>query len=102
MKFLRTAFAALTLLVSVSSYAEKVTVAAASDLKFAMDEIVGNFKKGNPSDEVEVIYGSSGKFSTQIQQGAPFDLYFSADIAYPKELEAKGFAGSPVTPYAFG
>jgi molybdate transport system substrate-binding protein len=36
-----------------------------------MDELVVSFKKSNPSDEVDVIYGSSGKFHTQIQQGAP-------------------------------
>jgi molybdate transport system substrate-binding protein len=84
------------------AHAEKTTVAAAADLKFAMDEIVAMFKKANPADEVEVIYGSSGKFHTQIQQGAPYDLYFSADIAFPHELVKNGFAASAVTPYAFG
>ena len=49
-------------------------------LKFAMDEIVATFKKANAADEVDVIYGSSGKFHTQIQQGAPYDLNCSADI----------------------
>lgn len=81
---------------------EKVTIAAAADLKFAMDEIVTTFKQAHPADQVEVIYGSSGKFHTQIQQGAPFDLYFSADIAYPRELAKAGFAASEVEPYAFG
>jgi molybdate transport system substrate-binding protein len=82
--------------------AEKITVAAASDLKFAMDEIAADFRKANPSDIVEVIYGSSGRFHTQIQQGAPYDLYFSADIAYPRELVRQGLAASAVKPYAFG
>ena len=76
--------------------------ATAPDLKFAMDEIVATFKKANPADEVEVISGSSGKFHTQIQQGAPYDLYFSADIAFPRSLAKAGFAASEVTPYAFG
>ena len=66
---------------STLSMAEKINIAAAADLKFAMDEIVTQFKKGNPADEVEVIYGSSGKIFTQIQQAAPYDLYFSADIS---------------------
>jgi len=76
---------------------EKITIAAAADLKFALDEIVMLFGKAHPADRVETIYGSSGKFQTQIRQGAPFDLYFSADIAYPRALKAEGFAaeGSP-------
>ncbi len=82
--------------------AEKINIAAASDLKFAMDEIVASFRKANPSDAVEVIYGSSGKFQTQIQQGAPYDLYLSADIGYPRELAKAGLAATEVRPYAFG
>ncbi|MDP1995569.1 MAG: molybdate ABC transporter substrate-binding protein [Gallionella sp.] len=81
---------------------EKITIAAAADLKFALDEIVVLFEKIHPADRVETIYGSSGKFQTQIRQGAPFDLYFSADIAYPRALKEEGFAGSEVQPYALG
>lgn len=85
-----------------SALADRITIAAAADLKFAMDEIVSTFKRANPRDEVEVVYGSSGNFHAQIRQGAPFDLYFSADIAYPRELAKRGFAASSVKPYAFG
>lgn len=81
---------------------EKITIAAASDLKFALDEIVVLFTKAHPADRVETIYGSSGKFQTQIRHGAPFDLYFSADIAYPRALKNEGFAASEVQPYALG
>lgn len=81
---------------------EKIIIAAASDLKFAMDEIVVLFNKAHPDGQVEIIYGSSGKFQTQIRQGAPYDVYFSADIAYPRALKAEGFAGSEVQPYAVG
>lgn len=84
------------------AHAEKITVAAAADLKFAMDEIVTTFKSSHAGDEVEVIYGSSGKFNTQMQQGAPFDLFFSADIAFPRELAKNGLAASEVKPYAVG
>jgi len=79
-----------------------ITIAAAADLKFAMDEIVGAFRKHKPADKIEVIYGSSGKFHTQIQQGAPFDLYFSADIGFARSLESAGFAAMPTRPYAVG
>ena len=90
------------LLLTFSAYAGKITIAAAADLKFAMDEVVTTFKKNHPGDEVAVIYGSSGNFQAQIQQGAPFDLYFSADIALPRELAKNGFAASEVKPYAVG
>jgi len=90
------------LVLSMSAYAEKINIAAAADLKFAMDEIVAKFREANAKDDVDVIYGSSGKFYTQIQQGAPYDLYFSADIAFPSELARSGFSSSEVIPYAFG
>ena len=102
MKLIKPLLFVCSLLLSLSAHAEKITVAAAADLKFAMDEIVTTFKKANSGDEIDVIYGSSGKFHTQIQQGAPFDLYFSADISFPRELAKKGFSASEVKPYAFG
>lgn len=102
MKLLPPLLLACSLLFAATAHAEKVTVAAAADLKFAMNEIVTTFKKAHPNDEVEVIYGSSGKFHTQIQNGAPYDLYFSADIAFPRELVRAGFAASEVKPYAYG
>lgn len=95
----------ITLLLSCicfAAHAEKITIAAAADLKFAMDELAQTFNRANPADKVEVTYGSSGKFHTQIQQGAPYDMFFSADIAFPKELVKAGMAASEVTPYAFG
>ncbi|PKO91272.1 MAG: molybdate ABC transporter substrate-binding protein [Betaproteobacteria bacterium HGW-Betaproteobacteria-1] len=102
MKLFKVLLFVCSIALGLPAHAEKVTVAAAADLKFAMDEIVTSFKQANPADEVEVIYGSSGKFNTQIQQGAPYDLYFSADIAFPRALAKAGLAASEVTPYAFG
>ncbi len=102
MNFVKPLLFAAVLLLSATAHAEKIKIAAAADLRFAMDEIVATFAKANPADQVEVSYGSSGMFLAQIQQGAPFDLFFSADIAFPRELAAKGFAGSVVKPYAMG
>jgi molybdate transport system substrate-binding protein len=82
--------------------AEQITIAAAADLEFAMNEIVTGFRKDHPDDTVEVIYGSSGTFSAQLQRGAPYDLYFSADIALPAALLRMGLAAGDVVPYAFG
>lgn len=101
-KLIKTLLLAFAVFSSTGAFAEKITVAAAADLKFAMDEISVAFKKANPADEIEVIYGSSGKFHTQVRQGAPYDLFFSADIEYPRELAKVGLAASPVVPYAVG
>ncbi|MFB0937082.1 MAG: molybdate ABC transporter substrate-binding protein [Propionivibrio sp.] len=99
---LRILLLAIALLASLTAHAEKITVAAAADLKFAMDEIAASFRSASPGDEIEVIYGSSGKFHTQIQQGAPYDLFFSADIGFAHELVKRGLAASSVKPYAVG
>jgi len=102
MKYMHALWLVCALSLGSQVQAETIMVAAAADLKFAMDEIAASFKKAHPADEVQVIYGSSGKFHTQIQQGAPYDLYFSADITFPRELVKTGFAASDVKPYAFG
>ncbi|MQA37073.1 molybdate ABC transporter substrate-binding protein [Rugamonas aquatica] len=102
MKLFSSLLLACALALPVAAHAEKITIAAAADLKFAMDDIVATFKKSNPSDEVSVVYGSSGNFNTQIQQGAPYDLFFSADIGFPRELAKNGAASSEVRPYAIG
>jgi len=70
----------------------RLDVAAASDLKFAMDELVAAFAKSRPDVTVQVTYGSSGNFFSQISNGAPFDMFFSADIDYPRRLQQAGLA----------
>jgi molybdate transport system substrate-binding protein len=87
---------------SLTAHAEKATIAAAADLKFALDEIVAQYKTQHPDAQLDVVYGSSGKFHTQIQQGAPYDLYFSADIGFPRQLVKAGLSATPVDPYAVG
>ena len=78
---------------------QQVSVAAAADLKFAMEELSKSFKS-KTGMKVDVTSGSSGNFFAQIQSGAPFDLFFSADIEYPKKLEAAGLA-EPSTLYEY-
>jgi molybdate transport system substrate-binding protein len=83
---------ALTLsLTDLQAQEQKVQVAAAADLKFAMQELVTQFETKSGT-KVGVTYGSSGNFFSQIQNGAPFDLFFSADIECPRKLAAAGFA----------
>jgi len=75
--------------------AQEITVAAAADLQSAMQDVAARFEK-ETGKTVKIIYGSSGNFFQQIQNGAPFDMYFSANLDYPKKLEAAGLtlAGS--------
>ena len=85
-----------------------ISIAAASDLQFALQDLAAQFEKqtGNVDGfavtqiKVRVTYGSSGNFFSQIQNGAPFDLFFSADSDYPRKLEAAGLA-EPGTLYHY-
>ena len=80
-----------------------LTVAAAADMKFALEDCSTVFRKDNPGIEVKVSYGSSGNFCTQIENGAPFDLFLSADKKYPEKLVAGGHAAADsLFPYAVG
>jgi len=69
--------------------AEEIAIAAASDLNFAIKDVIAEYEKAT-GNHVKLSLGSSGNFYAQIQNGAPFDLYFSADIGYPKKLEEAG------------
>ena len=69
----------------------EVRVAAAADLKFAMAELAAEFEKKGDA-KVNVTYGSSGNFFSQIENGAPFDVFFSADMEYARKLETEGQA----------
>src|SRR3984957_4022625 len=76
-------------LASRLSVAQEITVAAAADLQFAMQDVAARFQK-ETGKTVKAIYGSSGNFFQQIQNGAPFDMFFSANLEFPKKLEAAG------------
>ena len=69
--------------------AQEITVAAAADLQFAMQDIAARFQK-ETGKAVKLIYGSSGNFFQQIPNGAPFDMFFSANLDYAKRLETAG------------
>ncbi len=76
-------------------------IAAASDLRFALDEMLNGFKAANPGLKVDAVYGSSGNFFAQIREGAPFDVFLSADSEYARRLAGEGFSETPF-PYAIG
>lgn len=80
-----------------------VRIAAASDLKFALDEITAQVESEHPELEISTTYGSSGQFVQQLRNGAPFDIYLSADAAYVQDLVDAGLADSrDAFPYAVG
>jgi molybdate transport system substrate-binding protein len=97
--------AVVIVLIAVSAgfaCAQDLTVAAAADLQFAMQDVAARFQKDS-GKQVKVIYGSSGAFTQQIQNGAPFDLFFSANLDYPNQLEAANLIESGSTyQYATG
>jgi len=82
---------ALLLLACRFVAAQGLTVAAASNLQSALPAIAAQFEK-DTGHRVRLIFGSSGNFFTQIQNGAPFDVLLSADVDYPRRLEASGQA----------
>lgn len=81
----------------------ELRVAAAADLKFAMNALIPAFERAHPEIKVTPTFGSSGNFFAQISNGAPFDLFLSADIDYPRRLieEGKGIKDSEFL-YAVG
>jgi molybdate transport system substrate-binding protein len=81
----------IALLLSLCASAQEITVAAAADLSTALPEIVAAYSKQS-GQAVKLSFGSSGNLTTQIQNGAPFDVFFSADESYPAQLIEGGLA----------
>jgi molybdate transport system substrate-binding protein len=107
MRRLVTFACAVALLVAAPASAEPgrraLAVAAAANLKAAAEELKKGFEAGSPDVEVRLTLGASGSFFSQIQNGAPFDLFLSADREYPARLVAAGLAAAADERiYAFG
>jgi molybdate transport system substrate-binding protein len=85
----RVAVTVLLLVLTQVSLAQEIKVAAAADLQFALQDIAAHFEKES-GKSVKLTFGSSGNFFAQLQNGAPFDIFFSANLDYPKKLESAG------------
>src|SRR5690349_18632158 len=72
-----------------AGHAEEISVAAASDLSFVFRDVATRFQQ-ETGNTVKLSFGSSGNFYSQIQNGAPYDIFFSVDVEYPKKLEEAG------------
>ena len=86
---------------SLTCGAQKLTVAVAANMQYVVEELLPIFKTETGID-VDLVVGSSGKLATQITEGAPFDVFISADMKYPNELFHKGLATEPAKAYAQG
>jgi molybdate transport system substrate-binding protein len=101
MKALFAMAASLALLASCAA-GQEITVAAAADMNAVLPELAARYTK-QTGQEVKLSFGSSGNLMNQIRNGAPFDVYFSADEEYPKQLVADGLAvGDSLYRYAVG
>jgi molybdate transport system substrate-binding protein len=69
---------------------QELSIAAAADLRYALEDVAGAFRTSHPEYDVRITYGSSGNFFSQISNHAPFDLFLSADASYPAKLIAQG------------
>src|SRR5678809_584607 len=83
----------LFLVCSVPAFAADLRLAAPPDLNFAIKEIITQYEK-DTGNHVQLTLGSSGTFFTQISEGAPFDVYLSADRTYPDQLLQRKLAES--------
>ncbi|MCC5879586.1 MAG: molybdate ABC transporter substrate-binding protein [Idiomarina sp.] len=87
---------------SFNTHAAELRIAVASDLRFVMPKIEQAFQQAFADTQTQVIYGSSGRFFSQISNGAPFHIYMSADIEYPKRLQQEQPGTGDVVAYGDG
>src|ERR1039458_2079737 len=92
----------LTTILCSAAHAQDITVAAAADLNYALKDLASRFEKKN-GGKITLSFGSAEILYSQIQGGPPYDLFFSADIAYPQKLASAGLVeNSSQRTYAIG
>jgi molybdate transport system substrate-binding protein len=94
-------FLGLVLLCS-SVFAGTVNIAIASNVSYAIEELIKEFNKTNPDTKIQVTLGGSGKLTAQIKNGAPFNIFMSADMKFPQSLYDDGIAVTKPIIYAEG
>lgn len=83
-------------------FAGEVKITAAADLVYAFKEMQAEFEKAYPGEKAIMAFGSTGKAYTQIVNGAPYDMYFAADMGYVQKLKDAGLVSHDPKPYAYG
>jgi molybdate transport system substrate-binding protein len=94
-------FSFLLVFLSVNAFAGELTVAVAANVQYTFEELKAEFEK-QTGINIKSISGSSGKFTAQIENGAPFDVFLSADMDYPKTLAKEGLTFNDPKVYAYG
>lgn len=89
------------LFLCVFAKAQQLRIAVAANAQFVVAKLKDAFTKESGTD-ADITVSSSGKLTAQIEQGAPFDVFMSADMKYPQELYSKGFAMDKPAVYAYG
>ena len=84
-----------------SKPSDKIIIATAANVQYVMQDIKKEFEKES-GKKIEIVVSSSGKLTTQIREGAPFDVFVSADTKYPQEIYAKGGSDEKPKIYALG
>lgn len=92
----------IILLLSSSIFANSINVAIAANVSYAIDDLIKEFRKIHPNIEVKTTLGGSGKLTAQIQNGAPYDIFMSANMAYPNALYKSKVAITKPVVYAKG
>jgi len=92
----------LSLIIGSLLNAATVTVALAANVSYAINELKESFYKKHPDTHLRIIIGGSGKLTAQIKNGAPYDIFMSANLIYPQRLYKEHFATTEAKVYAYG
>lgn len=90
------------LLLNLCLFADKINIAVAANVSYAIDDLIAEFNKSNPNTQVAVTLGSSGKLTAQIKNGAPYNLFMAANMKYPDALYKDNIAITKPLIYAQG
>jgi molybdate transport system substrate-binding protein len=101
MKKIILSFSLITLIAITTPAQTKLTVAVAANMQYTMEALKAEFNKTDKT-EIDVVLGASGNLTQQIMQGAPFDIFISADTSFPKKLSDNDFAAEQPKVYAQG
>lgn len=94
--------AVINTVLCLAVHSQPLTIASAASNRYVMDELVQRFKQKNPLVEINVVYGASGRLATQIKYGAPFDVFYSANVGFAQALFEQGLTVSQPKDYALG